>query len=317
MAEKKGEWHRVMLNTIVRKGVALDSERLRILPMGSRVYVTSQLERRVEITEPIHGWCSLKSSNGDTILTPVQDGNNTQKGVPATPSANSNVSAKFSTFNARAQAAQLSVEKEEANINKWSSNLSEESRKKVHDLAKISEKKALEEKLAQLENDLLEADASPENNETVQHLTQALRNMSAAVNKKNMFEQMKEAATNEIETIKKQYSDYFGVEMPNEEKQLYPRDVVRFNSSNGPGLAIVRYFGEIEGQQMVGLELSDPQGDSDGSLNGERYFQTAKDHACFMPYPSPDILGRLEAGALLQKLNQVCLRIGRLQTSKE
>lgn len=64
-------WHRVCLNTIVRKGVQLDSERLRILPMGSRVHVVQKKDRRVQIDQPIQGWCSLKSSNGDTILTPL------------------------------------------------------------------------------------------------------------------------------------------------------------------------------------------------------------------------------------------------------
>merc|ERR1719273_2768573 len=70
MAEATG-WYRVCLNTIVRKGVNLESERLRILPMGSRVRVIRQEQRRVEIDQPITGWCSLKSSNGDTILTPL------------------------------------------------------------------------------------------------------------------------------------------------------------------------------------------------------------------------------------------------------
>lgn len=62
-------WYRVCLNTIVRKEQDLSSERLRILPMGSRVYVTSIVGRRVKITQPIEGWCSLQSSNGDKILS--------------------------------------------------------------------------------------------------------------------------------------------------------------------------------------------------------------------------------------------------------
>lgn len=78
-----GGWHRVCLNTIVRKGVELDSERLRILPMGSRVHVVEKAERRVRIDQPIAGWCSLKSSNGDTILTPLDE----QEVSIATPAA--------------------------------------------------------------------------------------------------------------------------------------------------------------------------------------------------------------------------------------
>lgn len=77
-------WHRVCLNTIVRKGVALDSERLRILPMGSRVHVVEKQDRRVRIDQPIAGWCSLKSSNGDTILTPLDQ----EEVSTTTPAAN-------------------------------------------------------------------------------------------------------------------------------------------------------------------------------------------------------------------------------------
>jgi len=71
-------WHRVCLNTIVRKGEKLDSERLRILPMGSRVNIVEIKGRRVRICSPIDGWCSLKSSTGDTILAKIE---NDQSGV--------------------------------------------------------------------------------------------------------------------------------------------------------------------------------------------------------------------------------------------
>lgn len=86
MAEEsgQGQWHRVCLNTIVRKRAELDSERLRILPMGSRVCVAQTKGRRVRITSPIPGWCSIQSSNGDTILSPLQD----SADVPATPKVN-------------------------------------------------------------------------------------------------------------------------------------------------------------------------------------------------------------------------------------
>jgi len=72
----------VCLNTIVRKEKVLDSERLRILPMGSRVNVVKQDGRRVRIDQPIVGWCSLNSSNGDTILKPLD---NQQQKVAPTP----------------------------------------------------------------------------------------------------------------------------------------------------------------------------------------------------------------------------------------
>jgi len=81
-------WYRVCLNTIVRKDKDLSSERLRILPMGSRVYVTQIIGRRVQIQQPIQGWCSLESSNGDKILSPLEAGDKpmqtpTQKNIEA------------------------------------------------------------------------------------------------------------------------------------------------------------------------------------------------------------------------------------------
>jgi len=78
-------WHRVCLNTIVRKGEELDSERLRILPMGSRVFVEEVIGRRVRISSPIAGWCSKKSSTMDTILEKI-DTSNMEKDGGITPS---------------------------------------------------------------------------------------------------------------------------------------------------------------------------------------------------------------------------------------
>jgi len=69
------KWYRVCLNTIVRKDKKLDSERLRILPMGSRVHVVQIEGRRVRIDQPIAGWCSISSSTGDTILQVIQNQN--------------------------------------------------------------------------------------------------------------------------------------------------------------------------------------------------------------------------------------------------
>lgn len=63
--------YRVCLNTIVRKTEELDSERLKILPMGKRVNVVQKKDRRVRIDYPVEGWCSLVSTNGATILTKI------------------------------------------------------------------------------------------------------------------------------------------------------------------------------------------------------------------------------------------------------
>jgi len=109
-ADKEEEkWFRVCLNTIVRAGEQLDSERLRILPMGSLVCVVEAAKnngRRVRIKSPIQGWCSMSSSNGDTILAPIEDPNE----VPNTPKS---ISAKVNALQQRRDRTQQLLEKAE------------------------------------------------------------------------------------------------------------------------------------------------------------------------------------------------------------
>lgn len=169
----------------------------------------------------------------------------------------------------------------------------------------------------------LKANEHPEHEETVVQLTKALRERQDATNKKRQFEKMGEAASNEISNIKKQYSDYFGVDMEHEKTaKLYPRDVIQFvHPEDGKGLAIVRYFGPVEGEPedvpFVGLELSGPSGNSNGDFRGNQYFETKENCAMFLKHNDPSIVMRIEAGDLLQKLNSVLLRISRFQSSRE
>merc|ERR1719285_1328495 len=51
--------------------------------MGSRVCVVEQVDRRVRICQPVNGWCSIKSSNGDVILTKLDKQD--QSAPPSTP----------------------------------------------------------------------------------------------------------------------------------------------------------------------------------------------------------------------------------------
>jgi FtsZ-binding cell division protein ZapB len=76
--------------------------------MGSRVNVVEQSGRRVRIDQPIVGWCSLNSSNGDTILKPL-DANQQQKVAPTPRSgqaAVSNLEKKVQQAQEAIQAAQ-------------------------------------------------------------------------------------------------------------------------------------------------------------------------------------------------------------------
>lgn len=64
-------WHNVCLNTIVRQTKELDSSRLRILPRGSKVHVIQTVGRRCRIDQPIKGWVSRESKNGDLICSRI------------------------------------------------------------------------------------------------------------------------------------------------------------------------------------------------------------------------------------------------------
>jgi len=64
-------WHNVCLNTIVRQTKELDSARLRILPRRSKVHVVQNVGRRCRIDQPIKGWVSRESKNGDLICSRI------------------------------------------------------------------------------------------------------------------------------------------------------------------------------------------------------------------------------------------------------
>jgi len=155
-AEKQaeGKWYRVCLNTIVRKDMQLDSERLRILPMGSRVSVietSKENTRRVKINSPIEGWCSMSSSNGDTILAPIEKQDDAAVGgVASTPKSisskldhfrNANNNRKKMIENPKLNLSKENKAELEQRINYDAERLNEvETRLEEHDDLKISQR---------------------------------------------------------------------------------------------------------------------------------------------------------------------------------
>jgi len=65
---EEGEWYIVKLNTIVREGESLESDRLCVLQIGNHVHAIEKRGRRCRIDVPVRGWCSLRSKQGDIIL---------------------------------------------------------------------------------------------------------------------------------------------------------------------------------------------------------------------------------------------------------
>lgn len=76
-------------------------------------------------------------------------------------------------------------------------------------------------------------------------------------------------------------------------------DVVLFSG----GIAVVRYFGNVKFGRgdWVGLELSGPMGDCDGSKNNVRYYKCTRLHGKFIRLS--DVKRKITAEELLLKLN--------------
>jgi hypothetical protein len=76
-------------------------------------------------------------------------------------------------------------------------------------------------------------------------------------------------------------------------------DVILFSG----GIAVVRFFGKVKFGRgdWVGLELSGPMGDCDGSKNSVRYYKCNKGHGKFIRLS--DVKRKITAEELLLKLN--------------
>jgi len=355
MGKKKdnsGVWHRVCLNTIVRKGQLLDSERLRILPMGSKVFVVEQRERRVRIDQPIAGWCSLRSSNGDTILTPLDD----SESMPATTP----MAADLRTKQNQAKNAADNVEnnqhaKIDAMRNQHLDNqkvnemrqeilrLQEELNEKgttglklnkaQYDLEKTEEEKmALEEENKQnnlhLEElreqlDLAVSQLEQINNTDAQQLMETVKEIQQLEDeKRSLFQEILEcerltmAQKKETENLQKKQTQLFFTTGENDVVSLRPDDVVMLKEDIG--LVIIKYVGRVpekgEGT-MIGVELSDPVGNHNGTLGEKEYFVTKPNHGAF--YPTTHIKKVIKSEELLNALNKQVLLLQKEITSKE
>jgi len=68
--DKVSGWHRTYLQAVVRKGSALDSDKVTELPVGALVFVSEAQGRRARIMKPVEGWVSLRTSEGIEVLRP-------------------------------------------------------------------------------------------------------------------------------------------------------------------------------------------------------------------------------------------------------
>lgn len=352
--DNSGVWHRVCLNTIVRKGQNLDSERLRILPMGSKVFVKEQRDRRVRIEQPIAGWCSLRSSNGDTILTPLDDTDGVPTSTPLAGEIRTNQANAHEHLEAvQTREAQLKNQLTESTqgnaklteITKELERLQEEvkdaeevskdleqTRKNVQKTAeelaemeeaaaaKAAEKESLENTIAELKAQL-ENEASSQILDLQQRLEQARQEKYKALNRVGEFDQMAQAAEEEVMALKQEMSQLFFTEqtlpMQTSEIRYRMEDVIMLDG--GIGIACVRFWGQVHwdqtGPKYVGVELSDAFGDSNGTVDDTTYFECEQDYGMFCPVDQ--VKKKITAEALLHKLQQAVKMQAQEDTSAE
>lgn len=322
-----GQWHRVCLNTIVRKGRELDSERLRILPMGSRVRVQETCDRRVRIDMPVAGWCSLRSSNGDTILSPLQTQGDSDGSM--TPSiAQGNQKKYYENY----KESLVKKQKNNEDALKLSKELAEVQANIAKAKQEINEQEELQRKVEELtaEKEKLLAESASSVKKTLDSLgfeADHLEDAQAALNAKNLalrseiaaaenyisacrseVQELKAKLVNNVEEIDKSQND-------NDAIDLRPGDVVQVPKI---GICIVRYFGLVQGQegQFVGVELEDTNfGDTNGTVGDTEYFKVEENKGLFLPVT--DIKVHLTPAILLNKLSTTLAKIEQLRTSQE
>jgi len=85
---------------------------------------------------------------------------------------------------------------------------------------------------------------------------------------------------------------------------IYPGDVVLVNKEIGVGIA--RYVSA----HLIGIELNCASGDSDGTFNGNRFFQVTPKHAIFS---NPSMVKKIHPEDLLNRLNSTVEKISEMQ----
>jgi len=275
-------WHRVCLNTIVRATKDLESARLRILPMGSRVNVVEVDGRRVRIDEPIGGWCSIESSNGDLILSPTTNDDEAGGGVANVGAAD------------QGRAEALAKELQEL---KWlREEVAAKNMEEIH--SKLEKSSSKLEDLKAKHNQL---------SEQVSESTQASHDRLADLNRRiretqRLMTQVQAEQSNIHHEISAAANQYTPSKSNAEETALQNGDVILMQ---GGDMVIVRYCGTVHfdkgNRQWIGCELSDYNAEyHDGTVQGQSYFHCKKGYGKFVL--KEHMKKKIPAEALLQML---------------
>jgi len=304
-------WYRVALNTIVRKGMKLDSERLRILPMGSRVNVVEIVDRRARIDQPVTGWCSIKSSNGDTILNQLGE-EDMQSTV--TPLGRNEMQNRVENANNEMKKTfdQLpeTIKAEQAKLEALQTQLKEAEAAKGESDEMTARMAELQDEIRH-QTEIIQNSANAEGEDVLElakNFMSARQNYLQQAEKLEQAQMLAEAAKEQMHAMQETMRNmvWGGEDGQAELPAFRPGDVVMLKD-NDLGMAIVRSFQE----DQLGLEFSVPIGDSDG--NG--IFEVEPNCAKFV---APDAVKMsLSAEQLLVQLEKSVATLQRMKNSKE
>lgn len=363
----RNQMYRVQLNTVVRSGKDLDSERIRILPMGTRVRVQEILKRRVRIDMPVKGWCSMRSRNGDIILKPIEDGEENL----TTPSFGKSAESKAELLRKKIQQARLKQQQAKEKLVKANSSqlvrsLAEKyaethsklmkivQNKLAAESSELSSPRAMKAKLLHTQSCMsqLEIEHSAKNMELdvlqnqlgniqaqLSHVCkkQGVENpleLTAQIEKMENDQEMAKEKIIEYQSVTKRYERELS-SMKEKMASLLQKDPVTLKSSyviknveihNGDvvlmkdnvGIVIVHYIGHVhwsEDEIYVGVELGEPVGSCNGTVEGKTYFSVGCDRGAFFPLSA--ISRKIPAASLLKQLQKQVELNDRLLNSKE
>lgn len=339
--EDEEGWYRVCLNTIVRKGLALDSDRLRILPMGSRVHVVGQHDRRVEIDEPIRGFCSLEIDANFGKLIPVPNQSDANVAVETPSSGNYETK-----LNKEVRMTQNQVDQYDGQISQIASeiNLMLEKDKKLKPFLQKFNSIRLRLNNFKLEGNHTGIALSREeyNNlkkECIQNCGEGARSfcekqdlLIRISDQKNRL-QRDEVILTDIRERTIEFGQRADDEMVNmfqsttsivsirpegeaNKHNVKVNDVAMIKG--GVGIVVVRYIGQVHFADGVwaGVELSHPVASGcNGLKENKNYFSCPE--KCGEFYRLEKVSKVIKPEELLHKLNSLVIRIQQLENSKE
>lgn len=313
VAKQELGWHRVCLNTIVRATKDLDSARLRILPMGSRVNVVEVVGRRVKIDQPIDGWCSIESSNGDLILSKTQD--------EAPAAHNDEGKEAFDTDRVEYQQQQRQINEIEGELSELRKKVEEANIKKKEAQKNVVLSEELKQEVGALESKAKEQERLIEEKkrelEELANTAGDLGEMAALQNAvvKNKLYKLMSGLDGDNSDITGVTGDALPSKDTSHDTHLLNGDVVMIDDQKG--LAIVRFVGEVEFSDhvMLGAELSDPIGDCNGTKESTTYFSCPPNHGVF--FPLQGVKKKIPAEHLLQKLHAIVKKLNMSRTAVE